>query len=307
MTDRASKQAAPQGSVTAAERAISALVGYTAGAAVVLPFDRVKSLMQVSEDAWRRGAWATARHLFATSGVAGLYKGGGPHMLIAPYTVFYYVLYDELLTRGRAATSVDGSSGHSLVPLGAAMCARTVETAIRMPLELVRTMMQTSDASVTLAACLRTQFRQPPHSWFRGTTPTLLRDVPFSAVYWLGYESLKSRVQLPEAWVPNGSVRTAVESFGCGAASGILAAVLIAPLDVIKTVRQHEVLTGAASDNYRSILSTLYQRPAMAFAGLGPRLVRIPIGLATMMAALEATKRFFERRSLRRLGGDAGA
>lgn len=83
MTDRASKQAAPQGSVTAAERAISALVGYTAGAAVVLPFDRVKSLMQVSEDAWRRGAWATARHLFATSGVAGLYKGGGPHMLIA--------------------------------------------------------------------------------------------------------------------------------------------------------------------------------------------------------------------------------
>ena len=32
--------------VTATERAISALVGYTCGAIVVLPFDRLKSLMQ---------------------------------------------------------------------------------------------------------------------------------------------------------------------------------------------------------------------------------------------------------------------
>ena len=34
--------------VSSFERAISAFVGYTAGAVVVLPFDRVKSLLQVS-------------------------------------------------------------------------------------------------------------------------------------------------------------------------------------------------------------------------------------------------------------------
>ena len=36
-----------------AERAVAALVGYSAGAAVVLPFDRVKSLVQVERAADR--------------------------------------------------------------------------------------------------------------------------------------------------------------------------------------------------------------------------------------------------------------
>ena len=47
-------------------------------------------------------------------------------MLIAPYTVFYYSIYDELLGRGRAATAKDGKQGHPLVPLAAAVCGRTV-------------------------------------------------------------------------------------------------------------------------------------------------------------------------------------
>ena len=47
--------------VSASERAISMLVGYTAGAFVVLPFDRIKSLMQVSEASRRQGAMGLAR------------------------------------------------------------------------------------------------------------------------------------------------------------------------------------------------------------------------------------------------------
>lgn len=242
----------------------------------------------------RRGALDLARSIIASQGVVGLYKGGMPHMLIAPFTVLYYSMYDEFLVRGRGMTPV-GSSAHELVPLGAAVCARTLETLVRMPLELVRTMMQTSEASVTLGSCLRAQFSQPPHAWWRGTLPTLLRDVPFSAFYWLGYEQAKSRVRIPEGTVPSSSLRAALESFASGAGAGMLAALLIAPLDVIKTVRQHHLIGGRAA-SYADIFESLRSDPARAFAGLGPRLVRIPMGLATMMAALEATKRSFERR-----------
>ena len=35
------------GGVSSSERAVSAFVGYSCGAVVVLPFDRVKSLLQV--------------------------------------------------------------------------------------------------------------------------------------------------------------------------------------------------------------------------------------------------------------------
>ena len=118
----------PSADVSATERAASALFGYTMGAVVALPFDRIKSRMQVSGTARRMGAWALAQNLVATQGLSGLYKGATPHMLIAPYTVFYYSMYDELLSRGRAATASSGANGHPLVPLGAAILARRVGT-----------------------------------------------------------------------------------------------------------------------------------------------------------------------------------
>ena len=126
--------------------------------------------------------------------------------------------------------------------------------------------------------------------------PTLLRDVPFSATYWLLYETAKRHVVIPEESVASATTRTFLQSLACGAGAGVTAAVLIAPLDVIKTVRQHHMTSGQAS-SYASILQSIRDTPRVAFAGIGPRLVRIPAGLATMMATLEVTKGFFlERR-----------
>ena len=46
---RSSMAQQPSGTgVSSLERAVSAFVGYSCGAVVVLPFDRVKSLLQVS-------------------------------------------------------------------------------------------------------------------------------------------------------------------------------------------------------------------------------------------------------------------
>jgi hypothetical protein len=105
--------------LTEVEKAASVLIGYTMGAAVVLPFDRVKSLMQVDEAARKRGALGLAAWTVQTEGVRGLYRGGGVHMMIAPYTTFYYLLYDDIQARGRALTASPASpNGHHSVPLG---------------------------------------------------------------------------------------------------------------------------------------------------------------------------------------------
>ena len=57
--------------------------------------------LQVSPSARAQGALPLARQIWATQGLRGLYMGGGPHMLIAPYTVLYYSMYDELRCRGK--------------------------------------------------------------------------------------------------------------------------------------------------------------------------------------------------------------
>lgn len=270
------------------ERAVSALVGYTLGGFVVLPFDRIKSLMQVAAQEGKASSSSVqvARTLLQTQGLRGLYQGFVPHFMIAPYTMLYYSIYSELLTHG---------DGHPLAPLGAAVCARTLETTARMPLELLRTQMQTAEGNVRLRVCIQAQLTQPPSAWLRGFVPTLLRDVPFSAIYWLAYERTRMSCSVPEKWVSSPWLRTFLQACLSGAAAGMLAALLTTPFDVIKTVRQHAMEAGK-SPSYWEILHSVRSRPRLAFAGVGPRLIRLPLGLSAMMSGLEVTKWTFMRR-----------
>merc|ERR1719482_760227 len=101
---------------------------------------------------------------------------------------------------------------------------------------MMRTRMQ-ADASLQregmlggAAALVR---REGPGALWKGLSATLWRDVPFSCLYWWGYELLKQRA-------PRGADGDLppVTSFACGSLSGALAAFLTTPFDVLKTRRQ---------------------------------------------------------------------
>ena len=110
-----------------------------------------------------------------------------------------------------------------------------------------------------------------PRALWTGFGPTILRDIPFSAIYWAGYEFLKSTLQekvrdiplsfvgpspplpLPlqildgcshtQAHVGDGQMEghTPWIPFLAGASSGIVAAFLTLPVDVIKTRSQSQL------------------------------------------------------------------
>uniref|UniRef100_A0AAR5P3B8 Uncharacterized protein n=1 Tax=Dendroctonus ponderosae TaxID=77166 RepID=A0AAR5P3B8_DENPD len=71
--------------------------------------------------------------------------------------------------------------------------------------------------------------------------PTLLRDVPFSAIYWMSYESIKSYMGCDHP-----SFR---QSFIGGAISGSIAATITVPFDVVKTHQQIEFGSDFFSEN----------------------------------------------------------
>jgi len=180
------------------DRATSALVGYCMGSMVVVPFDRVKTLMQ-SAPGSAPSAWNLSMHVMKTDGIRGLYRGLDTQLLIAPYTVIYYSMYDELL---------HWQGNHALAPLYAACMARTIEVTLRNPLELLRTQLQAASGRLTLLELLRQRRHEPLTTWMRGLSPTLLRDVPFSAIYWLAYENSKKTLAVPdfffhEPWIKN--------------------------------------------------------------------------------------------------------
>jgi solute carrier family 25 protein 39/40 len=73
---------------------------------------------------------------------------------------------------------------------------------------------------------------------YKGLGPTLWRDVPFSAIYWVGVETLKTDVFHFHRHESSSVLNHMASSFASGALSGMIAATCTTPFDVIKTRSQ---------------------------------------------------------------------
>ncbi|KAI5105499.1 mitochondrial glutamate carrier 1, partial [Silurus meridionalis] len=85
---------------------------------------------------------------------------------------------------------------------------------------------------------------------YKGTGATLLRDVPFSMIYFplfAKFNAVGRSGDLPHERAPF------LQSFASGCAAGSVAAVAVTPLDVIKT-RLQTLQKGEGEDSYRGII-----------------------------------------------------
>lgn len=227
-----------------------------------------------------RGTHHALRHIFQTEGMAGLFAGLSPAMMIAvPSTVLYYVSYDFLLQEGRRRAP----EMESVVPLLAGTTARIVAATITSPIELVRTRMQGERGAKGVVATFQHAVRRGGYqSLFTGLNATLARDVPFSAIYWTTYESLQRQLKKQE------DLSRTQRAFLSGALSGAVAATVTTPFDLVKTLQQ-------AKGDSRSGLTLLTQVVASrgvggAFTGLGARLARVAPSCAIMISSYELGK-----------------
>uniref|UniRef100_H3BZ25 Mitochondrial glutathione transporter SLC25A39 n=1 Tax=Tetraodon nigroviridis TaxID=99883 RepID=H3BZ25_TETNG len=237
-------------------------------------------------------------------GLRSLWSGLPPTLMMSvPATVIYFTCYDQLRDYLRYSLGLQGNH----VPLISGAVARLGAVTVISPLELVRTKMQSRRRPYSeLFACIRSAVAQDGVlSLWRGWGPTVLRDVPFSALYWFNYELVKTQLcqwsQLAQA---NVSI-----SFTAGAFSGAIAAILTLPFDVVKTRRQIQLgemdslgvslkRTSSTWEIMKQIRAELGYRGL--FAGFMPRVIKVAPACAIMISTYEFGKSFFRRMNLDR-------
>lgn len=219
---------------------VSASSGAVATAFVVAPFDVVKTRSQASGSK-AFGSENVALRVLRQEGVGALWSGLRPSLLMTvPANVIYFSAYEHI----RTAIASDGRRGsEDVAPVLAAAGAKLLASTATAPLELMRTRMQADRALAhegIVGGATALVRREGLSALFKGLGPTLIRDVPFSCLYWLGYERLKLHLVQSQPPPPHQQQQhvSLSNSFIAGGLAGAAATLLTMPLDVVKTRMQ---------------------------------------------------------------------
>ncbi|KAK6463333.1 mitochondrial carrier domain-containing protein [Scheffersomyces coipomensis] len=244
-------------------------------------------------------------------GIATLWRGLSITLLMAiPSNIVYFTGYEYL--RDNLPTSK-----HPLNPLVCGSFARILSSTCVAPFELVKTRLQSipagkSSSPKVLSNLIKDSFATVKQmgvgTLFTGLQITLWRDAPFSGIYWLCYELLKSSIgnalkadfDHPKGGQDDWKVFTT--SFLSGSISGTVAAFFTNPFDVGKTrlqiTSQHKIKKGNkyVYPSMFSFLADIYRKEGMGalYAGFVPRVLKIAPACAIMISSYEVGKVFFK-------------
>jgi solute carrier family 25 aspartate/glutamate transporter 12/13 len=214
--------------------ALGALAGGI-GAGAVYPIDLVKTRMQnqrISADGKRmyKNSWDCFLKTVQSEGVHGLYKGLPPQLLgVAPEKAIKLTINDMLR---ETFTTIDHGSGERSIHFGlevlSGACAGACQVLVTNPLEITKIRLQVQGETARL---LKEAGKPIPPSLstvaivkelglaglYKGASACLLRDIPFSAIYFPAYAATRKWLTTREG--SNGV--TATNLLVAGALAGI--------------------------------------------------------------------------------------
>lgn len=228
------------------------------GAFMVYPIDLVKTRMQ-NQRAGRPGQLLYKNSIdcfqkvIRNEGFRGLYSGVLPQLVgVAPEKAIKLTVND--LVRGKFTEVRTGA-----IPVPAEILAGGSAGACQViftnPLEIVKIRLQVQGEAMKAAARDGEQFSKRSALWivrnlglkglYKGASACLLRDVPFSAIYFPTYSHLKKDLFGESPTKKLGILQL----LSAGAIAGMPAAYLTTPCDVIKTRLQVEARKGDTTYN----------------------------------------------------------
>lgn len=235
--------------------ALGAIAG-AFGAFMVYPIDLVKTRMQNQRGArvgqlLYKNSIDCASKVIRNEGFRGLYSGVLPQLVgVAPEKAIKLTVND--LVRGKFTDAKNGSIPlkYEILAGGSAGACQVIFT---NPLEIVKIRLQVQGEALKAAAREGETVTKRSALWivrhlgliglYKGASACLLRDVPFSAIYFPTYSHLK-RDYFGESQTKKLGV---LQLLTAGAIAGMPAAYLTTPCDVIKTRLQVEARKGDTS------------------------------------------------------------
>ncbi|VDO63097.1 unnamed protein product [Schistosoma margrebowiei] len=187
-----------------------------------------------------------AMKIIRNEGILSLWSGLSPTLVMTlPQTVIYFTTVNKspVMTSGSFQNFI--SPKDFLPPLVGGV-SRIFAVMAVSPIELLRTKIQARKVLYRDITSLVVTTDGLKSLWL-GAGPTLLRDVPYSMVFWLTYDYMKSgfiNKQIRTHLLSNSELPVTFDrihfshAFGFGAAAGFISGVLTHPFDVIKTHRQ---------------------------------------------------------------------
>lgn len=261
------------------------------------PFDVIKNYTQAGTHyADHRNQLSfpqVTRYIYQTKGISAFWAGIIPALCYTlPSNVIFFQIYERLKKEERAGYS--------------AMKARFLSVLLTSPIELARTRSQVSLGEINLSSVFRKVVSQEGYiSLWRGLLPSLVRDLPFSAVYWELCEYMRDKARNQRHQLPQAI--NFIVPFGIGMSAGMIATIISQPLDVIKTLIQ----STSSSNPHAPIWQRIQNREQLNvirkyietnggyrkafFVGLTPRILRVPISCAITLGVFDRAITLFKK------------
>lgn len=247
------------------------------GATVVYPIDLVKTRMQNQRSAvvgelMYKNSMDCFKKVVKNEGFMGLYSGLGPQLVgVAPEKAIKLTVNDFV-----RSIMTDKDTGK--IPLYAEILAGCTaggsQVIFTNPLEIVKIRLQVQgEMGAVKKSGLQIVKELGLVGLYKGAAACLLRDIPFSGIYFTAYSHLKK-----DYYGESESKKLSMlELLSAGAIAGMPSAYLTTPADVIKTRLQVEARKGQATyKNIRHAFVTILKEegPGALFKGGPARVFR---------------------------------
>nr|QKK35434.1 mitochondrial Crc1 [Starmerella bombicola] len=264
------------------------------------PFDLVKVRQQTAAAGSASStAMGATRLILANDGLRGLYRGvGAPLVGVTPMFAVSFWGYDVGQQIVRAVSKSDATAKLSIAQISAAGFISAIPmTAITAPFERIKVVLQLQGQGKLAEgerqlkgagdAAMHIYKKGGLSSLFRGSTATLARDGPGSALYFAAYEYCKRRWADENGNVSLGWIMMA------GGTAGVAMWVPVFPIDTIKSNLQSSEVPVSISQ----VTKNIYARGGLKafFPGVGPALARSFPANAATFAGVELTHQAFKK------------